>query len=267
MKSPLGLLSFFGGAGLLAMTPSAQAVQIYYQEGFSPHIYIFDTVAGTNTLLGATGGPTDSFGLAFAPGGALYAHDRGTASLYTLNTTTGAATLVGSSGLGAEDFTFNLTGSTGYVTSDDNLYAIDPATGAATLLGALGTTMDGLATAPVALTVNGTNYAAGAVFGIDSGALYAIDVVTQAATFIGTVDADETIDFGPDGMLYGHVGNTFYAIDPATLTGTALGTSGNVVSVFGMAIQPEVQRVADGGQALLLAGLAWFGLHLVRRRR
>ncbi len=269
MKTPARLGLLLSSVSALALAPAAHAVQIYYQAGFTANIYVFDSVAGTNTLLGATGGPNDSFGMAFSPGGTLYAHDRGTASLYTVNTGTGAATLVGATGIGAEDLTFNLAGTAAYASAGGNLYSINPASGNASLLGSLGTTMDGLTTAPIAVNVNGTNYAAGSVFGIDSGSLYAINVATQTATFIGSVNADETLEFGADGTLYGHDSGTFYAINTMTLAGTAIGNSGNVSNIFGMAIGPgnnNNNRVPESGSALLLFTLSGAGLLFLRRR-
>lgn len=269
MKSPVWLSSFLGCVAALSVAPAAHAVQIYYQQGFSSNIFLFDSVAGTNTLLGTTGGPNDSFGMSFSPGGTLYAHDRAAESLYTVNTGNGAATLVGVTGVSAEDLTFNLAGTAAYASAGGNLYSINPATGASSLLGAMGITLDGLTTAPVAVNVNGTNYAAGSVFGVDSGSLYAVNVATQVATLIGSVDADETLEFGPDGSLYGHDDNgMFYSINPATLVGTAIGNSGNATLVFGMAIRggDNNNRVPDHGNVLVLAVISAAGVLFLRRR-
>lgn len=64
------------------------------------------TISGTtSTLVGATGVPTAVAGLAFAANGALYASETtsGNSKIYALNTSTGAGTLVGSSGAALSD--------------------------------------------------------------------------------------------------------------------------------------------------------------------
>lgn len=251
-------------AALLAST-SANAVVIFYQQGFSNNLWKYDTVANVETLVGAMGLNADSTGMAFAPNGTLYVFERQSQSLYRVNTTTAATTLVGNAGISAEDFTVSLDGSTGYATADGVLYAVNLSNGAATRIGPTHT-MDGLTTSSQALTIAGTNYAAGSVFGVDSHSIFAVDVATGAATGIGSSNgADETFDFGGN-VLYGHGDDGFlYTINLTTLVGTPLfKTTPNLV--FGMAVSPGAAVPEPAAWALMIAGFGLAGAALRARK-
>lgn len=246
---------------------AAQADVIYYQEGFSNNLWQFDTTSSTETLIGSLGLNSDSTGLAFGPGGTLYAHERVSASLYTVNTATAATTLVGVTGIDAEDFTVALDGSVGYATSNGGLYSINLATGAATLLGSPGT-LDGLTTAPVAVNVNGTPYAAGSIFGIDSRSFFYVDIAAATFTFLGSLSgADETLDFGADGTLYGHGDDGALYTNPLNPLSSVFLANTTPGLVFGMAVAPgDGPAVPEPATWMML--IAGFGLvgFAVRRR-
>ncbi len=258
LKAGVAAAMLVGGAS------AANAVEIYYQAGFSNNLWLYDTATATETLVGSLGLNADSTGLAFSSSGTLYAHERASSSLYTVNTTTGAATLVGSTGLDAEDLT--IVGSTGYITSNGGLYSVNLTTGAATLIGST-QTMDGLTTAGQGVTILGNPYAAASVFGVDSGNIYAVDLGTGNATLLGSSNgADETFDFGPGGVLYGHGDDGFlYTIDLATLNGTQLAaTTPNLV--FGMAVRPGPAIPEPATWAMMIAGFGFAGAALRIRR-
>lgn len=256
-------------AGALVVCAPAQASTIYYQAGFSNNLYKFDTVTAAETLVGSLGLSADSTGMAFSRSGTLYLHERSSSSLYTVNTTTGATTLVGATGIGAEDFTVSLDGTTGYATANGQLYSINLTTGAATALGSIGTTLDGLTTAPVAVTINGINYAAGSIFGVDSRNIYAVNVTVPGVTFIGNNNgADETFDFGSDGTLFGHGDNgNFYKFSLDPLSSTILGATSPTL-VFGMAVAPDARGGVPepAAWALMLAGFGLVGGALRQRK-
>jgi hypothetical protein len=131
----------------------------------------------------ASGSPfPDLDGLAFAPSGTLYGFSQsttGSARLYTINTTTGVATLIGDSGIpGNVQFAglaFDATGSmfaavSGSGSSPSTLYRVDACTGAATLVGDIG--FDGVcglafdvAPSPVSFLGEGTTEGTAASFG------------------------------------------------------------------------------------------------------
>ena len=63
-------------------------------------LFTVSVITGTSILIGPTGLSTGGIGLAYdEKNGILYANERDSAELYTLNVTTGAATLVGSNGV------------------------------------------------------------------------------------------------------------------------------------------------------------------------
>jgi hypothetical protein len=104
---------------------------------------------GTNTLLhtDSTGARVFLDGIA-VNGGTLFGLQQGGAGFYTVNTTTGVPTRVGSTGIAAGPYgfgglAFNPLNSTMYGAlannNFSNLYTIDPVTGTATLIGPIGT--------------------------------------------------------------------------------------------------------------------------------
>lgn len=255
----------------LGLGSPAAAQSIYYQPGFSNDLYIYNAQTNSNTLVGDLGLSADSTGMAFSSSGTLYAFDRASASLYTVNTATAATTLVGNAGIGAEDFTISLDGTTGYATSGGNLYSINLSTGAATLLGAISTTLDGLTTAPVSVTLGGINYAAGTIFGLDTGNLFVVNIVAPGLSSIGvTAGASETFDFASDGTLWGQNSGTFNVIDPLTFASIPDGASaGSSQFAFGMAIAPSATGAVPepATWAMMLMGFAGIGVSMRRRRR
>jgi hypothetical protein len=217
--------------------------------------------ASGQTLYGATAadnGPSDLFtlnpatgalastigpigfsvtGLAFNPlTGVLYGatgtiDDTNPHSLITINTTTGAGTLVGSFSLGSQtlaDITFTSDGTLyGWAQgSSDSLATVNLATGAATVVGASGLTTSG---SGIAADASDTIYFAG--FG-DQGALDTINRVTGAATFVGTINGTagrpiNALAFNPvSGVLYGVVkGTNLVTIDKSTAALTVVGAT------------------------------------------
>ncbi|UUR07682.1 PEPxxWA-CTERM sorting domain-containing protein [Sphingomonas glaciei] len=263
---------FRGALGIalaLGLASPLDAQSIYYQQGFTNNLYLYDAGTNTNTLIGDLGLSADSTGMAFSPTGTLYLYERASTSLYTVNPTTAATTLIGNTGIGAEDLTISLDGTTGYVTAQGNLYSINLSTGASTLLGSIGATLDGLTTAPIAVTIGGINYSAGTIFGVDSGTLFMLNVLTPSSSTIGsTTGASETLDFASDGTLWGQNNGTFNVINSSTFASIPDGASAGGNFAFGMAIAPSISAAVPEPStwAMMLIGFGAIGASMRRRR-
>lgn len=112
-------------------------------------IYAFDNLNGSPTFteIGETG-LSQIIGLAAHPiSGLLYGYDSSTEGLYTIDSSTGAATLVGSSGMsfpaiGGMDF--DASGSTLLLSVGGDLYTVDITSGAVTAAGDVGLNVSAL---------------------------------------------------------------------------------------------------------------------------
>jgi hypothetical protein len=138
--------------------------------------------------------------------GVLYGIDN-TSTLYSINTTTGAATSIGAIGHVVNALTFSPTGVL-YAAGSDTLYTINKATGAATTIG-LGTVGGG-----TAYTSSGDLEFFGGVLYLTSStggsggnnALYKINAATGQATDIGSIGFTNVYGLAQqNGILYGFV--------------------------------------------------------------
>ena len=188
----------------------------------------------------------------------LYGADfPGAANVYTLNQSTGAAGLVGNSGVEIGDMTSNPAAGIlwGIDISGATLRTFNPATGlptgAVSLLNAAG--------APVAITsiaydvVTGTLYGNTAVgFGAPADTLYSINPVTGLVTAVGAIGFTDVYALGFDqsGTLFGvaDLTNELIAINTGTGAG-ALIAGLSLGFVYDIASRPEdnAMFLADSG--------------------
>lgn len=207
----------------LMLVPDADAATLYIAMSGTGQIDALDLATNTVTTIG-------TFGTTFNWGGMSWDHLTGTLwmvsgrvdnGLYTVDTATGIATLVGYHGLTdvfsnavdpltGEIYALQANGFTG-------LYALDPASGAASYIGA-----------PSTPSPSGYSGVGGAEFGPNgmiyanasfSSYIYAIDPATGAATYQGDAGvsvSDNGLAYNTDdGMFYlAELGGAVYELDP-----------------------------------------------------
>jgi hypothetical protein len=189
-RTKAGLLVVLVVAGLLGLAAPAEAAPLGYSiesDGGNDVVLSIDLATGDTSVIGNTGLTPSTRGLAVAPDGTLYGANAG--SLYTIDTGTGAATLVGPFGCcnGSEAMAFDSSGGLWMTAGNPStLYSVDAATGTATSVGPIDR---GLVTG-LAATCDGS------ILGTDNidDELIAIDPATADATTIGPLGVD--IGFG-----------------------------------------------------------------------
>lgn len=272
-------------ASLMALlSHDALADPIGYAAGFSD-LYRIDFATGQATLVGPTGF-NDVEGLAFAPGGTLFAVADATAGsgsgltdfLIRINPSTGAGTLVaplsGLSGLGVPgagsnfelDYGLAFTADGRLWLSSDTLgtlWEVNPGNGMTRLVGATGARITGLA-------ARGNE-----LFGVSAAggeSLYRINLATGVATLVGSLGLadrmyDAGLDFDAAGRLWVTLDyfsppsgipplrNDLAQINPDTgaLSGlraiTGAGTGIDTVQMEGLALAPPALGTVSAGPA------------------
>jgi 6-phosphogluconolactonase len=259
--TPIGKIPVEGRATSVTVHPSGKFA--YVGEGYTlPNgtpdrvsMYTINARTGALTLVGtiATGSPATSLAVKIAIDPSenfVYAAGDGCAldtypgyvSVYTINSTTGALTPIGSplpAGWCSSSVTVDPFGKFAYVADqggpDVATYTINANTGALTPIGSIAA---GIGPSSVAVDPTGkfayvTNYYDG-VFGHDV-LMYTIDATTGALTRIGTIAAGtgpRSVAVDPTGK-FAYVTNfdsnnvSMYSIDPATGALTLIGTVGS----------------------------------------
>ena len=239
-----------------------------------------DLGTGEVTTVGSLGVSGDFEGLDFSPDGTLFASDDTNADLYTIDPTTGEASLVGSFGFGQAEIqntglAFRDDGTLFMVVDDfedgvsdqDNLYTVDTTTGLATLVGTLfGTPFaDDPEITSIAFASDGTLFAVDR----DLDALLTINPLTAEVSLVGTLGAlvpdggQQGLDFFGDTLfLMSENPEAIFIVD--TTTGVAA-LSANLQTLDLSLESLAIRAIPSPGTVALLAfGLA--GLVLSRRR-
>jgi hypothetical protein len=233
---------------------------------------------GTPTNIGPTGVQGDFGGLAYdTANNTMYMVDgfgddvtTTHSSLYSLNLTTGVATLIGSTGLA------NVTGLT-YDSANNTLYAAQDAfggalqilninTGAASQVGTMMSTdrVDNLAYD----SANGVLY--GWVDCLGCAALYSINTTTGAGTLLN----GKGLDSNDSGIVYDPVTNLLWdldvrgdltTIDPSTFAQTLVGNTS--VETSGLALTPGGAATPEPSTIVLIgSALAFLATHRKKAR-
>lgn len=187
----VGTLAFGTAAG--NRDPLTGNVYYVEQNTNTPRVAIWNPTTNTNTTLATLSLPGPVMRAAFSPQGVLYI-TAGNSQLYTINTTTGAATYVGTLTCNGAplttpggDMAFAPDG-TLYVEDEGTLYAANISTLTATYIGSDGT----IGNVQTAFASDGLFYATAS-----DGDLYRMNLSTGGATLIGNTGVYQIGDLAP----------------------------------------------------------------------
>ncbi len=223
---PTGLLA---AALVLAPALSAQDT-LYGSEVFLDDLGSIDRTTGAWTTIGSQGISGSITGLAFDPvGGVLYGCSPSNNSLYTLDRSTGFATLVGPTGFSnINGLAFDTSTNTLYCTDLNNnaLFTVDVATGSGTLVAVMSntTSVEGLAYDPATDTLYGLDDTAERIVILDrsTGAAQPLPNPIGVSGLWRGLTWDASL-----GVLWATRVNPgqLYSVDPATGIGTLAGST------------------------------------------
>lgn len=201
----VGGIDFHPGTEVLYGTASRPVTRV-------PVLITIDTATGAGTEVGPTGIPGDNniTDVSFRPDGTLFAFNAFSPAgppagrLYTINTTTGAGTLLGPTGTagGGNGIAHGTAGAVLYHSNEDNTHTLNQATGAATVIAPVSHTCpvpSGRSVAADQRPSTGAYYAIRFCgFPATSATLITLSYLTGTETVIGATTPDmEAIAWGP----------------------------------------------------------------------
>jgi hypothetical protein len=246
-------------ATIFGMDFDPSATTLYALNDTTGELGMIDLVSSAFTGLVACPAPVDRWtGLSIDPvRGVYYASDA--TSLYTIDPSTGASTLIGPFGTSSMiDIAVNPDGEMyGHDIGTDSIYQIDPSTGAATLIGPTG---------------YNANYAQGMDFDNNDGILYIFLYQGSGANVFGTVDLSTgaVIPLATDNPLGEFEGAIQIAgksdvpwLSEAPISGTVSALSTVAVDLTFDASVPEVDMPGKYYATLLVNNDTPYGLYQI----
>ena len=193
---------------------------------------VIDLNTGVFTSVGSTGQTLAGLG---SYNGTIYGGAYHGNTLYSIDTSTGALTAIGTGNIGNNYLLLGSTTSGLYGMGwNDVLYSIDPATGAATEIGSTGLPIGG---------VMGMSAGGNTLYVTYNNSLYALNTTNGSGTLVATTTEGEA-GFGAlvsvGGVLYGGAYNgaatpDVYVLDPETGAATFVAASPSTPSTSGVA--------------------------------
>lgn len=244
--TPIGLT----GSSNVSSLAFDSSTRTMYATAMGRHLLRIDLATGEGSLVGAMNGPGLG-SMAFDAGtSTLYGIEDPFAGVYSINTSTAAATLL-FNGIPSQCLAFNTNNGLlyGISTQTNQIATMNPANSQVTFQGFAAHPMDGLAYLP----------ASDRLLGVYLNALYEVDKTTGATTRIAQIGLQPPSDIAYDPLLncfYGTSGNmTLYRIDPATAVRTVIGPTGlpqNSTILVGLAFDPGPRTLFATDTANLL---------------
>jgi MYXO-CTERM domain-containing protein len=236
-------------------------------------LYTIDTTTLATTLVGATGFSHMTGLAANSVTGALYGHvsdlsESGTAQLVSINKSTGAGSVIGSTGTQVSDLSFDTSGTLyGWTASEsgvNGLITIDLGTAAITFV------------EPPSLQTSRTGLAFDSgddLYLKDWNQLFAVDPLTAQLSSVGSVagasNLHNVLEFGESGTLFtvSRQGSQslLYTLDTADASATLVGDIG-IAIISALAYEESTVAVTEPGAGAFL-GLGFLGLGWLRRQR
>ena len=249
----------------LALAPAAHAQVNAYAVDTNSNLNLVNLSAATVSTIGPTGQFFE--GIALSSTGSLFGTN-GSGQLYSINTATGASTLIGGTGRGnIEGVVFNgstLLGIDFAITP--TIFSINTADATTTNL----VTLSSAIGAVRAMTLLDSNDVLVRSDRPQNNDLDRVNLTTGQVTVLGQMpgDIDAALGFGSDGNLYTLDDNgNEYLINPSNGSGTLVGNAGGLFYLDLATITSAPMSTPEPGSVALLVGMSLSGAGFLARRR